>query len=164
MGLLMVCPQCGTEFEPNPSRRQKYCKIACTHLAGVLRWQKKHPDLTYAISKRYRRTEKGKQKHIAGLMRWYHTVGGQLYWKRHRVSRQARSWFFEAALKGCCCGEKRLMELTLDHVVPLALGGADDLTNWQILCKKCHNEKTSKDIHDIHMAKKMQKEHELCLS
>lgn len=152
----MHCKQCGSEFE-STHPLQLYCPPHRTKLAGILRWQRNHPDRVYAKNMRYRRTDKGKQKRLEGHLRWYHTIGGQLYWKRHRVSRAAREWFFEAAQRGCFCGEKCLKELTLDHIIPRALGGADDLTNWQILCKKCHRVKTSKDIHDIHVAKKMQR-------
>jgi 5-methylcytosine-specific restriction protein A len=33
----------------------------------------------------------------------------------------------------------------VDHVVPLAKGGADDDTNLQSLCRECHQAKTRRD-------------------
>lgn len=33
----------------------------------------------------------------------------------------------------------------MDHVVPLALGGADDMKNMQVLCANCHAEKSRKE-------------------
>ena len=33
----------------------------------------------------------------------------------------------------------------IDHVTPLADGGADDLTNMQALCADCHASKTSEE-------------------
>lgn len=32
-------------------------------------------------------------------------------------------------------------KMTIDHVVPRAEGGADDITNWQPLCFGCNNDK-----------------------
>lgn len=31
--------------------------------------------------------------------------------------------------------------LTIDHIVPLARGGSDDLSNKQLLCEKCNQNK-----------------------
>lgn len=31
--------------------------------------------------------------------------------------------------------------ITIDHVVPVADNGADDITNWQPLCRRCNEEK-----------------------
>ena len=33
----------------------------------------------------------------------------------------------------------------IDHILPLALGGTNDLENLQILCRSCHRSKTAKD-------------------
>jgi len=37
----------------------------------------------------------------------------------------------------------------VDHIVPVALGGTDDLSNLQALCKPCHRRKTSSDVATI---------------
>jgi 5-methylcytosine-specific restriction endonuclease McrA len=34
--------------------------------------------------------------------------------------------------------------LQVDHIIPLAQGGANDLSNLQTLCAKCNREKSSK--------------------
>jgi len=31
--------------------------------------------------------------------------------------------------------------LTLDHVIPVGKGGKDELSNWQLLCRDCHDVK-----------------------
>jgi 5-methylcytosine-specific restriction endonuclease McrA len=33
-----------------------------------------------------------------------------------------------------------------DHIVPLAQGGINDVTNIQLLCDKCNLKKTSKNV------------------
>lgn len=40
-------------------------------------------------------------------------------------------------------GKKRLA-IHVDHIIPLADGGADDETNYRGLCKHCHSKKTAK--------------------
>ncbi|MHC5726464.1 MAG: HNH endonuclease [Nostoc sp.] len=32
-------------------------------------------------------------------------------------------------------------ELNVDHIIPLALGGSNDLSNLQTLCRHCNNKK-----------------------
>jgi 5-methylcytosine-specific restriction endonuclease McrA len=45
----------------------------------------------------------------------------------------------------------------IDHIIPIALGGETDLSNLQILCTKCHMDKTAEDRKKIALAKKKQK-------
>lgn len=42
---------------------------------------------------------------------------------------------------GCClrCGTAE--DLTLDHIVPWSLGGSDDISNLQTLCRRCNASK-----------------------
>lgn len=42
-----------------------------------------------------------------------------------------------------------------DHVIPIALGGAEyDLNNLQTLCEKCHRKKTAREMQDFADARK----------
>ena len=51
----------------------------------------------------------------------------------------------------CCAGCDCLLppNYEVDHIVPLALGGTNGLTNLQALCVKCHTQKTRDQRHDI---------------
>lgn len=50
---------------------------------------------------------------------------------------QSRSAEFLAEHPYCAmCQEPSTV---VDHVIPLSAGGADDETNWQSLCKPCHD-------------------------
>ncbi len=40
----------------------------------------------------------------------------------------------------------------LDHVIPLSLGGADDPSNLQVLCRSCHRHKTAQDVSALSQA------------
>jgi 5-methylcytosine-specific restriction endonuclease McrA len=42
------------------------------------------------------------------------------------------------------CGST--VDLELDHVKPLSLGGDDSLDNLQLLCRVCHLDKTRRDV------------------
>lgn len=43
-----------------------------------------------------------------------------------------------------CCGEKK--PLTVDHVIPLSLGGSNTIANLQCLCLECNLKKNAKTI------------------
>ena len=48
----------------------------------------------------------------------------------------------------------------IDHILPLALGGTNELENLQILCKPCHHSKTSQsDIPRIAKTKRLKERH-----
>lgn len=60
--------------------------------------------------------------------------------------------------KKCRNCEKTFSEydLALDHIIPIALGGAiNKISNFQILCRRCHRKKTAMDVRIITHAKKM---------
>ena len=45
------------------------------------------------------------------------------------------------------CGAKcRAGELTIDHVIPLALGGLDEMTNWATCCRACNQRKAAQPL------------------
>lgn len=63
-----------------------------------------------------------------------------------------------------CAGCDRSLVITemssgyhVDHVTPLALGGDDQLANWQLLCIECHRAKTKLDVARIAKAKRQAK-------
>jgi 5-methylcytosine-specific restriction enzyme A len=61
--------------------------------------------------------------------------------------------------QGCCaaCGITLSGKVWhLDHVIPLAMGGADEPSNWQPLCVPCHAEKTGRDIPAIAKAVRLE--------
>lgn len=56
-----------------------------------------------------------------------------------------------------CKNKYESADLVLDHIVPIALGGAEfDRSNLQILCIHCNKPKTAKDMTAIALARKNQ--------
>lgn len=39
------------------------------------------------------------------------------------------------------CGERSVPKLTVDHIIPISLGGSTGVKNLQFLCQLCHVEK-----------------------
>lgn len=63
----------------------------------------------------------------------------------------------------CACGcEQEISAATgidWDHVIPLELGGEDEIENMQPLTVRCHKAKTARDHGDIAKAKRRQAKH-----
>ncbi len=54
-----------------------------------------------------------------------------------------RKYVFERE-RYCCksCGRSdQQTELTIDHIIPLARGGSNDISNLQTLCRRCNTRK-----------------------
>lgn len=63
---------------------------------------------------------------------------------------------------GGCCAECGMTVggpagLEWDHVVPLELGGADEVANLQPLCRGCHCAKTASDVRAIRKAQRQER-------
>lgn len=71
------------------------------------------------------------------------------------IKSRNRYWLVNVLEKPCCqCGEKDKRRLQVDHIRPRALGGSDDFDNLQVLCTRCHQRKTKKDLKKIRRAKR----------
>jgi 5-methylcytosine-specific restriction endonuclease McrA len=85
----------------------------------------------------YRCSDKGK----AMLQRRHDRLGSNNCYRD-----TASYWIFVEERPCAACGETDKSLLQCDHITPRAAGGTDDPWNLQILCKKCHRQKTKEDI------------------
>jgi hypothetical protein len=68
------------------------------------------------------------------------TVAGTKAEKRAVIPREARQTVFERDAGRCVeCGSN--FELQFDHVIPVAMGGANTVENLQLLCAPCNKAK-----------------------
>jgi len=66
---------------------------------------------------------------------------------RIQIPPEARKCVFERNNYQCQSCHKidlTAKSLQVDHIIPLAQGGANDLSNLQTLCAKCNREKSAK--------------------
>ncbi|HEX3406379.1 MAG TPA: HNH endonuclease [Caulobacteraceae bacterium] len=54
-------------------------------------------------------------------------------------------------------GRRLLAAMVDEHVIPLALGGANDIGNRELRCPACAKAKTSKDLKAILKAKRIER-------
>ncbi len=84
--------------------------------------------------------------------------------KRRRIPKRERAAVLESQNGRCadCGAEIAGGAFDIDHTVALALGGADDRSNYQALCHPCHHTKTrgfGGDISRIAKAKRVAAKH-----
>ena len=60
---------------------------------------------------------------------------------RSNYGKETRKYIYNKADGRCeLCGRKLLMtEMTLDHVIPLGMGGRDEIANLQCACRMCNH-------------------------
>lgn len=81
---------------------------------------------------------------------------------RRSLSPTARLRIFESAAGICHICETRIQvgqRWDVEHVVPIALGGADEPANMRPAHEACHDRKTRGDVADIAKAKRRQAKH-----
>lgn len=63
--------------------------------------------------------------------------------ERIRIPQVVRKYVFQRDNYQCkACGQTQLeTELNIDHIIPLARGGSNDISNLQTLCRTCNQSK-----------------------
>jgi 5-methylcytosine-specific restriction endonuclease McrA len=94
--------------------------------------------IAYYLSANYRRLIKYEQhrkntdKYGAGFLSSRATIKGQIILKNGSKCNVCKIEFVAS-------------HLSIDHIVPIFMGGTNNKKNLQLLCEKCHRLKTSKD-------------------
>lgn len=97
-------------------------------------YAKKHPDKKSAWSRKYSKTHPAARIRNQHKRRAAKVVGGEY---------TLDEWSALCAKYGhrCLMCNKTGVKLTVDHVIPLARGGANDIANLQPLCRSCNARK-----------------------
>ena len=104
---------------------------------------------------------------IIEVPRRYKYCSEDCYWEFFRKNNHSAMRTYLIAKRGQFCEKcsafvEHDYDLVLDHILPIALGGEQfgDESNLQLLCPTCNKEKTSKDISEIALRKRIARKQE----
>jgi len=137
----MVVPRCTSPYfaTPKPVGVVKMVPVPPADMLSMLLYRVANRDKNIRIEREWTKRGLSIRVNAAALKSFYAFKRR----KRKPVTYEMR-WEIAHAQKWKCTGCKKLLPLAaqVDHVVPLAHGGADTMTNMQMLCANCHAEKT----------------------
>ena len=118
--------------------RRHYACHPEVHKARARRWQKAHPD-------RWRQIQRSKEhRRRARAQRTATCTDRVAYGAFDRAVRAA------ARIRCYWCGRTvRPEDRTLDHIIPISRGGADDVLNLCCACRDCNSSKAAKLPHEF---------------
>jgi 5-methylcytosine-specific restriction endonuclease McrA len=119
-GVMSECKTCNKRRSNKPYAQRNAAK----HRAQVSRWRNRHPERIKSMRERRRARLKGASGSFTG--REWLALCQRYEWRCLR------------------CGQQQ--PLTPDHVKPLALGGANDISNIQPLCGPCNYSKGAREV------------------
>jgi 5-methylcytosine-specific restriction endonuclease McrA len=112
--------------EQRKSKQRAYAADPQKFIERALAWTKQNPDAYRAIKRRRKARKRGSQEGAHSAQEWQELKARYDY-------------------RCLCCGKQEPeIELTVDHVVPVALGGSDHISNIQPLCRSCNSSKWTK--------------------
>lgn len=126
--------------------------------AKNIEWHEKNPDRKRARDAAWKARNPEKARQAVQNHYLAHPEMYAVYRANRRASRRAAPGGGISAAEirslverqgGRCVYCRRKTKLTLDHVVPLAGGGAHDINNAQMACKPCNSSKGHKDPLDF---------------
>ena len=65
-----------------------------------------------------------------------------------QMERNAIASYYDYKCNVCQIDLQDLRDIDIDHIIPLAFAGTNNITNLQPLCKNCHKEKTKNEKHN----------------
>lgn len=155
-----LCKKCGEvkpllSFSKNKGNKdglQTYCKPC--HCASVIKWQKDHPEKVNAKNKKWHSENPEKKKAYAKKSRANNKEALRISVRNRRAKQRESGGVLSKYLIGrlfklqrgkcACCSEPLGSNYHLDHIMPLALGGANIDENMQLLRATCNMQKSAK--------------------
>lgn len=155
-----VCRICIEQFQTK-SPYTLICSDACRDESNKRQQAKwKRSDKCKASELRYRQTEKAKiakRKHLAtpkakatSSERMKRLVRDNKYYRDTKNLRQSKAYrdlrgklIVQFGMCAACHSEH---SLTVDHVIPMSIGGKHEIDNLQVLCRSCNSKKKQEII------------------
>lgn len=130
-------------------------------------WREAHPGHSSAYNKEYYKTHKKENKErtsnyrknnpekVRQIKADYRKNNPEAVQKHHmtRRARKAQNGVFEVSkkelqrlMKGPCVSCGSMERINIDHIIPIARGGAHSIGNLQPLCKSCNSSKIDKTM------------------
>lgn len=159
----------------NERSRQRYADnrevLSAKNAASARAWYARNKEQAVAASQAYRlknpdkvkaqnakRRAENPEKTRAEVRAWFadHPEKRAVYEQNRRAKKRERGgklspgihqllMELQAGKCACCRVSLKSVEIHLDHIQPLALGGAHADTNMQLLCRPCNQSKHAKD-------------------
>jgi 5-methylcytosine-specific restriction endonuclease McrA len=117
-----------------------YLKNRDKQRQAALEWNKKNPDKVKENLRNFFSKNPDKFKEYSGKRRSRIVGNGGII-----TSAEIKELFEKYGNRCLCCGSTE-KKLTLDHVVPLKLGGKNVIENAQPLCGSCNSKKSARAI------------------
>ncbi len=145
------CIRCSTEFEKKRPTTCRDGEHRCTTCQDAIKSKKYQQTVTGKASsrasvKKYRKTDKGRavrrttwRRHRAKNVEWYRLKSKA--WNHGLKTIDLIELFGKQPVCGLCGIAKNL---SLDHMMPTARGGASTKDNLQVLCLSCNVWKSDK--------------------
>lgn len=144
----------------NETRYRQDPRVKHLLYLGVLRYQKNHPERAkeqQRVSyKKYSKTERGKQIILKVVQKYVRSDKGSISRRNAKARRRnalgrftLEEWEQKLQQFGNRCANlfcRKLTKLTVDHIIPIILGGPNTIDNIQPLCKSCNSKKGVKVI------------------
>lgn len=150
---LFICQVCGKEFRNSQAADKKYCSNDCRLSAqkGETHWNYgKHLSLETRIKiaagnrtvlyplEYYNTKSKNPNRYVRIKKHQELLKSAPGKYTKEDVAQLKQKFNYKCA----CCGRSESdVQLTVDHIIPLARGGTNYLDNLQILCKSCNSRK-----------------------
>jgi len=135
--------------------RRKYAAQGERFLAEISRWRAENPDKKRESAKQWRANNRDRVSKYNRKQAEAHPEVKRLNNEKRRAREAsaggmitAKQWseLVEQYGNRCLCCGRENVKLTLDHVLPLVLGGAHAVENAQPLCGSCNSKKGTKHI------------------
>lgn len=140
------------------ARRRRLEADPTINQRNARRWRARNPNRARIASKLWRETYPDRARESYRRWRRKHPETDRIHLRQSGRRRRARErqaegnhshaeWLALCAKydhRCLCCGEQK--PLTEDHVIPLALGGTDYITNIQPLCGECNSRKGARIV------------------